>query len=85
MARTLIYTYQVTGRLGFPIDMLRHDQAFPNGSDDAIAISFWASLMSKGSAKTPIINLCGLCEPTEGRWESFGWRIISDSVRHQTL
>lgn len=57
--------WQVTGRGPFPVDMLRHDMAWPATSEDAI------KLLDIGPRT---ITLCGLNQ-TPARWSSFGWKV----------
>lgn len=66
-----IHTFTVRGRIGsytgFPMDMLRYDQAWPATGEDAAKI--------KPSDEPVEIRLHGLsCTPD--RWKSFGWSIV---------
>jgi hypothetical protein len=64
--------FQVQGNGEFPVDMLRYDSCWPaREATDSIAIS--ASHRAKVSRT---ITLIGLREPTEGRWKSFGWKVL---------
>lgn len=69
-----LYEYTVTGRGSFPIDMLRYDQSWPSTeSGDSLAIinSF---LRRRGYNLEYSVTLTSIAEPTEGRWESFGFK-----------
>jgi hypothetical protein len=62
----------VQGRGVFPADMLRRDRCFPATEDDAN--------MMQHSDGMRTVNLVHnderkLWQPTDGRWESFGWRV----------
>lgn len=61
-----LYHYDVTGGGTFPLDMLRHDAAWPRTSDDVLT-------MDKRDHRT--IKLTSIREPTLGRWSSFMWRV----------
>lgn len=65
------YSYEVTGRLPFPLDMLRYDMAWPVRPDDVASIQ--ASLARDGGSQT--VRLNSTRRPTVGRWESFGWTV----------
>lgn len=71
--------YSVIGSGQFPVDMLRYDNAIPAKEDDAgkIAPSRWAD-SSAFDERT--VELKSEFYPTEGRWESFGWSIVRDSL-----
>ena len=78
MRRNVMFT--VVGRGDFPTDMLRYDRAYPANTEDALRIapSRYADPSNWDTRKVELIsqNL-----PTIGRWESFGWQVIPDSVR----
>lgn len=68
------FTYKVTGRGPFPIDMLRYDAAHPTHEVDSAAIGY--SFDRGHSARaTRTISITGNIEPTVRRWESFGWTV----------
>lgn len=72
-------TFVVEGAGRFPVDMLRYDRCCPKGQGDVIGafvgdnlrrvelMMFWPS--PGGGA------------PTVGRWASFGWSVVLDSVK----
>lgn len=85
--------FEVVGRGAFPLDMLRHDCVFPAGPEDAASIGFALDHQARrdhrirnGQGATFRIQLIRYhsqhyWEPTEGRWLSFGWSVVKDSVR----
>lgn len=68
------------GRPGtpFPIDMLRYDKATPESEQDSGIIT--SSLQPRSQSQRTVRVVMGR-EPTLGRWESFGWRVISADRR----
>jgi hypothetical protein len=72
--------YSVIGQGQFPVDMLRYDNAIPTKEEDAskIAPTKWAGNEAFG---TRTIELKSEFYPTEGRWESFGWMIVPNTLR----
>ena len=70
-----LHEFTVRGRTSFPIDMLRYDSCWPKSeARDSVAIT--ASFQRiKGVKEERQVTLTGLREPTEGRWESFGWKV----------
>lgn len=71
------YTYTVTGMGVFPYDMLRYDRAWPADETTTIYIEQRRrpNLAPDHNAEPRSVRLKGLSEPTEGRWESFGWTV----------
>ena len=65
--------FRAEGRGSFPIDMLRYDNCRPRSEADSATIS--ASYFPRASKRTFFVTLVGSRRPTEGRWESFGWKI----------
>ena len=79
MARTKTYHFTVEGSSPFPIDMLRYDRATPAREQDALEIS--ASIDRMHPRQKRSVRLwSALSHPTDGRWESFGWRVTESSV-----
>jgi hypothetical protein len=68
-----VYHYTVSGTYGFPIDMLRYDEAWPNSEIDSALI---VQTANHNSAEAPQIRIVGLRSPTVARWESFGWKVL---------
>jgi hypothetical protein len=64
--------FVVEGAGDFPMDMLRYDTCFPATEDDARRAA-----LQNGTRQVTVIgrSLAGRV-PTEGRWASFGWKVI---------
>lgn len=81
MPKKTLTTFTVSGHYPFPMDMLRHDCAYPASSEDAgrIAASldptspFYRSLQDV-TLRAPYGRV------THGRWQSFGW-VVTNEVR----
>jgi hypothetical protein len=69
-----IHDFVVEGRTSFPIDMLRYDRCWPRTELDAgeVERSF---RRVEGVRGVRVVSLSGLRAPTDGRWESFGWKV----------
>jgi hypothetical protein len=70
------WRFSVEGPDPFPVDMLRYDACWPQGSDDVYEIT---ASVDGARAHNPrrIVHLrSDLREPTEERWASFGWRVL---------
>jgi hypothetical protein len=65
---TELYEYYVSGRGGFPFDMLRYDGAYPAGSGDA-------ELLGRQAREIRSVKLFSYRPPTLERWSSFGWTV----------
>ena len=74
-----IRSFVVNGRGAFPVDMLRYDHCYPETSADVDR-----AFCEKGERIVRLVTRCsgkheaGLL-PTEGRWRSFTWPVISKS------
>ncbi|KPK66576.1 MAG: hypothetical protein AMS21_02120 [Gemmatimonas sp. SG8_38_2] len=82
---TTIFT--VTGRGQFPTDMLRYDQCYPFGPDDAVnlylapcddGLHYVNDAQAAGRSTTRQVTLVHVSDrrhwaPTKDRWASFGW------------
>lgn len=68
-------TFEVVGSSHFPADMLRYDGCYPASSHDAVEMA--SSWDSRSRPRERRITLRTHLEgrPTEGRWESFGWKV----------
>jgi hypothetical protein len=78
-----IQEFRVTGRGRFPLDMLRYDRAYPVHPDDVRIIE--GASTDPDPVKVVVVTLRRWCEsrrdqPTEGRWQSFGWPVVTGSV-----
>jgi len=66
-----VWHYKVTGRGYFPADMLRYDEAWPQEPHKCI---FYPADV-KNSLPERTVEICGIMEPTQARWQSFGWTV----------
>lgn len=79
--------FTVVGKGSIPADMLRYDACFPASSEDAAKIDAAGSpYTNKDRSISRWITLVHRCErkgwePTAGRWESFLWGVVPESVR----
>lgn len=71
MPKTLSFT--VIGGGAFPLDMLRYDNCWPSGPDDAGKIADSIELKTGRREITLRTNLMSV--PTASRWNSFGWKV----------
>lgn len=66
------------GRPDFPVDMLRYDGLVPNREQDSYTIGRAREERVPGEAMQ--VELRRYAErnwkPTDGRWDSFGWRVV---------
>jgi hypothetical protein len=71
--------FQVAGRSGFPLDMLRHDHCYPATSHDASSISL--AIFHTGAPLTITLERAvlvgGVTSPSFDRWLSFGWQVVN--------
>lgn len=71
-----IVEFVVSGNRDFPVDMLRYDRCWPATSESATMLGRGeirdVQLKCYAENKVPPI--------TEGRWQSFGWRVISTKM-----
>jgi hypothetical protein len=79
MAHLIFYhKFKVQGSGSFPVDMLRYNACYPADTEDAIEML--ADHRDEDYNKPRTITLSTLAhkgwEPTNGRWESFGWRVL---------
>ena len=86
MAALYRTTFQVTGTLAFPIDMLRYDACYPAESVDANVIAS-AIRYDRDAPGTQTVTLekvhMGKTTPnlTQDRWVSFSWAIQPHTIR----
>jgi hypothetical protein len=72
------FEYEVEGLGDFPLDMLRHDQAYPADEESVEAILSglaWAAVKRKKVRSTVRVRLVSERAPTVERWRSFGWTV----------
>ena len=83
MPRAQQYTFRVENIHGhsFPIDMLRYDGCYPASEHPD---SFNIAQRIEDCATGTIVTLRKVWpsgwRPTEGRWSSFGWRVVPHSL-----
>ena len=71
------FEYSVEGIGDFPLDMLRHDRAYPADPESVSAIMAglrWAA-SRKRSRELLVVRLVSDRAPTSERWRSFGWTV----------
>jgi hypothetical protein len=69
--------YAVEGIGDFPLDMLRHDRAWPADEESVTAMMAgmrWAA-SRKRSRELLVVRLVSHRAPTSERWRSFGWTV----------
>jgi hypothetical protein len=73
------FEYAVEGVGDFPLDMLRHDCAYPADQESVTAIMAglrWAA-SRKRSRDMLQVRLVSDRAPTPERWRSFGWTVTA--------
>ena len=72
-------TFTVSGKLAFPIDMLRYDACFPQGPDDVAAIEASINRERDANGRRPRRDIALVTTsptaPTSARWSSFLWTV----------
>ena len=71
------FEYTVEGLGDFPLDMLRHDRAYPADEESVAAIIAglaWAAVRRR-SRDRRLVRLVSEREPTSERWRAFGWTV----------
>jgi len=71
------YEFTVEGSHEFPWDMLRYDRCWPKSEDQITSLAPFHRSSSYNEKRQ--VKLRGLNEPTDGRWMSFGWRVVEFS------
>lgn len=86
---TKMYTtyFIVEGASPFPMDMLRYDSAIPATENEAGVLDrINAPYVDAGTVRVALrsvkVNTSG---PTEGRWESHGWKVVTDGPAQRQL
>ena len=72
------FEYTVEGLGDFPLDMLRHDRAYPADTESVEALFsglVWAAVKRKRIRSTVRVRLRSDRPPTVERWRSFGWNV----------
>ncbi len=67
-----LHEFTVEGKYDFPFDMLRYDQCWPKSESDSAVIERSTIPRQRRPFR---VTLQGIDEPTEARWQSFGWRV----------
>lgn len=91
MAKRYTYLFYVRQRAGglalsFPIDMMRYDACRPASEQDSGAIT---RTFDAGAGKSEPVQMRSDCtenrhwEPTAGRWDSFGWEVVPNSLQRK--
>jgi len=87
-----IHEYVVEGKYNFPIDMLRYDGSYPADQESVSQIGLagdfrYAKVYEEEHGASPVfkVRLKHITDskqwaPTEGRWNSFGWKIKVGSL-----
>jgi len=73
------FEYSVEGVGDFPLDMLRHDCAYPADQESVAAIMAglrWAASRRR-SREILLVRLVSHRAPTSQRWRSFGWTVTA--------
>jgi hypothetical protein len=69
-------TFTVKGNGLFPIDMLRYDRACP--LDESAS----SNIDGRDSREVNLLMFSPtVAGPTEGRWKSFGWNVLPNTVQ----
>lgn len=76
--KAYIHEFTVEGSGNFPLDMLRYDGCYPYESED---VERMTTRGERRQVKLISIGPRGDRSPTEGRWESFGWRVVTKTER----
>jgi len=67
------FLFTVEGSGSFPIDMLRYDRCWPaNEGSDSYAIETHPT----AKRRRIVLETQNELAPTNGRWESFGWKVL---------
>jgi hypothetical protein len=69
-----LWFYSVQGSGSFPIDMLRYDRCWPASEGSDSAGIYYSHALGDNESRT--VCLIGIDQPTERRWESFGWKVL---------
>jgi hypothetical protein len=77
MPNPVLKRFTVEGTGEFPVDMLRTDQCWPAGADDAARIGAHYGLADpdKAGARTITLETAAKYAPNRQRWLSFRWRV----------
>ena len=78
-----ISIFEVEGSGEFPFDMLRYDHCYPRHENEIHTMCHYPE--ERGLKKITLVSRCNTKHeadqiPTEGRWNSFTWRVVSREV-----
>lgn len=81
MAKLVEVRVTVEGVSPFPIDMLRYDNLVPDAESDSGVIARDYHFRNGERAERVTVVLRRYAEkswrPTDGRWQSFGWKVVN--------
>ncbi len=83
MPTVYVQTFEVMGSGDFPFDMLRYDSCYPvrEGRDTAnLSRRYRGERLEMRKIRLQRIIFHRNEVPTSGRWESFGWKVIDESI-----
>ena len=75
--KTYAFRFAVEGRGAFPLDMLRYDRCFPRSETDANIAQDHENIRTVRKVELTALERPSYWQPCEGRWESFGWRVVA--------
>lgn len=78
------FQFIVEGTGQFPFDMLRYDACWPKAGDDALKMEALHYPQARGSFRQITLRHDSsnrMWSPTVGRWLSFTWRVVENSVK----
>ena len=78
MKSTTVHFFTVEGSSRFPFDMLRYDRCWPATEGESITL---AQQAADNTGKRIIGLMSTTKPPTEGRWASFGWKVVNSVTR----
>lgn len=87
MRKLYIVSFTVEGFGSFPTDMLRYDGCHPQGESEANRITRSHSQEDNDTRERWQVRVSSRgrerhWEPCDGRWRSFNWRVVPDSIEH---
>jgi len=68
------------------VDMLRYDGCYPSDTQSAVNLTYCHRCTKELTSKPRQVHLTsrierGVCpDPTDARWNSFGWRVIKKNM-----
>jgi len=71
--KVFFFRVTVEGRGEFPTDMLRYDRCFPASERESYQLDRRGELRK---VELTSVHSTHLWNPTEARWNSFGWRVV---------